>query len=123
MTLKQITLKKDMKIYHNPRCSKSRQTLEIIQQEGKDVEVIKYLEATPTASELREIIHLLHLEPIDLVRKNEAVWKEQFKGKTLTNDEIIEAMLAHPKLIERPIVISNNQAIIGRPPENVRRLF
>lgn len=112
-----------MKIYHNPRCSKSRQTLAIIEEHGQPVEIIKYLEEVPSIATLKNIIKLLQIKPIELVRKNEAIWKEQFKGKELTDDEIICAMHEYPKLIERPIVIKGNNAIIGRPPESVKTLF
>lgn len=103
-------------IYHNPRCGKSREGLEILQESGKDFEVVKYLENIPTTSELREILGLLKISAIDLVRKNETIWKANFKGKKLSENQVIEAMLTYPKLIERPIVIANNTAIIGRPP-------
>jgi arsenate reductase len=106
-----------IKIYHNNRCSKSRCGLDILEQSGKDFQVIKYLENTPSAKELKDIIKLLDIAPIDLVRKNEAIWKERFKNKNLTDAQIISAMAEYPKLIERPIVINGNKAVIGRPPE------
>ncbi len=106
-------------IYHNPRCRKSRETLEILEQKNEDITIIKYLETPPNKEELSEIINLLGILPIDLVRRNEAIWKENFKGKDMTDDEIIKALTDHPKLIERPIVIKNNKAIIGRPPQKV----
>ncbi|MBW1295103.1 arsenate reductase (glutaredoxin) [Aquimarina litoralis] len=106
-------------IYHNPRCSKSRQCLSILEEKKEDLQIIKYLENPLTEDELADIITLLGVEPIDLVRKNEAIWKQEFKGKQLTNEEVVKAMIDHPKLIERPIVIKNNKAIIGRPPEKV----
>ncbi len=106
-------------IYHNPRCRKSRETLEILEQKNEDITIIKYLETPPNKEELSEIINLLGILPIDLVRRNEAIWKENFKGKDMTDDEIIKALADHPKLIERPIVIKNNKAIIGRPPQKV----
>jgi len=112
-----------MKIYHNPRCSKSRQTLSLIQEKGNDVEVIEYLNAIPSEKELSEIIKLLGIKPEQLLRKGEAVYKENFKGKTLTDNEWIKAMIQYPKLIERPIVISGNKAVLGRPPENVLELL
>lgn len=112
-----------MKIYHNPRCSKSRQTLEIIQQKNKNVEIIDYLNNVPTEQELTEIIKLLKIKPEELVRKGEDIYKENFKGKILTDTEWIKSMIEHPKLIERPIVISGNKAVIGRPPEKVLELF
>lgn len=112
-----------MKIYHNPRCSKSRQTLEIIQEKGLEIEIIDYLVKPPTTKELEEIIALLKINPEELVRKSEDVYKEKFKGKKITQQEWVKIMVEHPKLIERPIVISGNKAIIGRPPEKVIELF
>ncbi|TXE11705.1 arsenate reductase (glutaredoxin) [Seonamhaeicola algicola] len=110
-------------IYHNNRCSKSRQGLSILEASGKDFEVIKYLENTPTETELRAIIKLLDIAPINLVRKNETIWKTDFKGKDLSDDAIISAMVNHPKLIERPIVINNKKAVIGRPPEKIKEII
>jgi arsenate reductase len=106
-----------IKIYHNPRCGKSREGLSILEKSGKQFEIIKYLEDIPTKAELKEVISLLNISAEKLVRKNEAIWKELFKGKSLTDEEVVDAMIAHPKLIERPIVINGNKAIIGRPPE------
>ncbi|WP_147676238.1 arsenate reductase (glutaredoxin) [Algibacter pacificus] len=103
-------------IYHNPRCSKSRQGLEILEQSGKPFEVVKYLDTPLSAEALTEIITLLGIKPIALVRKNEAIWKSDFKGKDLTDAEVIDAMVQNPKLIERPIVVNGNKAVIGRPP-------
>jgi arsenate reductase len=108
-----------IKIYHNPRCTKSRQGLQLLENSGKKFEIIKYLEEIPTKEELENIINLLGIKPIELVRKNEKIWKESFKGKNLSDSDIINAMLQHPKLIERPIVINNNKAIIGRPTEQI----
>ena len=108
-----------IKIYHNPRCTKSRQGLAIIENTGKDFEVVKYLDTIPSEKELKEIIQLLNIPPIDLVRKNEKIWKENYKGKELSDKEIILSMLQNPKLIERPIVINKNKAVIGRPSENI----
>ncbi|WP_405206907.1 arsenate reductase (glutaredoxin) [Aquimarina sp. LLG6339-5] len=106
-------------IYHNPRCSKSRQCLAILEDKKEDLEIIKYLETPITKEKLTEIIALLRIKPINLVRKNEAIWKQEFKNKDLTDSELIRIMCENPKLIERPIVIKNKKAIIGRPPENV----
>lgn len=106
-----------IKIYHNNRCSKSRCGLEILENSGKEFEIVKYLDDTLSAKALKEIIGLLGIKPIDLVRKNEAIWKENFKNKTLTDAEIVSAMLKYPKLIERPIVVNGSKAVIGRPPE------
>jgi len=112
-----------MKIYHNPRCSKSRQGLAILEETNSDFEIVKYLEHPPTFQELTEIIGLLGITPIDLVRKNETIWKENYKGKTLSYDEIITAMIENPKLIERPIVMNKGKAVIGRPPENIKSIL
>jgi arsenate reductase len=108
-----------IKIYHNNRCSKSRCGLEILENSGKNFKVVKYLENIPTENELKEIINLLNITPIQLVRKNEKIWKEEFKGKELSDADVIKAMIANPKLIERPIVINGTKAVIGRPPENI----
>jgi len=108
-----------IKIYHNNRCSKSRCGFQILEESGKEFEVVKYLEDIPSSKEIENIIKLLGITPIDLVRKNEAIWKENYKGKDLTDDEIIKAMVSNPKLIERPIVINGNKAVIGRPPDKI----
>lgn len=112
-----------MKIYHNPRCSKSRQTLAIIEESGVAHDVVKYLDHPPTPEELYELISKLGITPQQLLRKGEAIYKEQYKGKDLSDTEWIEAMCEHPKLIERPIVVSGDRAIIGRPPERVEELL
>ena len=112
-----------MKIYHNPRCSKSRQTLALLQEKGLEPEVVLYLDTVPTNDELKILIAKLQIHPIQLVRKGEAVWKEKFKGKELSDDEIIAAMISNPKLIERPIVVKDNKAVLGRPPENALELI
>ena len=112
-----------LKIYHNPRCSKSRKGLAILENSAKEFEVVKYLENIPTKKELTEIINLLGISPIQLVRKTEKIWKENYKGKELSDAEIITAMIANPKLIERPIIINNNKAVIGRPPENILEII
>ena len=112
-----------MKIYHNPRCSKSRQTLQIIQDKGQDVEIVEYLNHTPSKAELKAVIGMLGMKPEEVLRKGEAIFKEEYKGKTLSDSEWIDAMVKHPKLIERPIVIKNGKAVLGRPPENVLKLM
>ncbi len=110
-------------IYHNPRCSKSRQGLEILEKSGKEFVIVKYLEKPPTVSELKTILKKLDLSPGQLLRKNEPVWKEKFKGKTLSDDQLIQAMATYPKLIERPIVIMGDKAVVGRPPEIIDTLI
>lgn len=112
-----------IKIYHNPRCRKSREGLQILEDSKHDFEVVLYLENTPSKEELKSVIKKLDIAPIDLIRKGEKDWKDHFKGKTLTDEEAIEAMLNYPKLIERPIVIKNDKAVIGRPPEKIKELL
>jgi arsenate reductase len=112
-----------MKIYHNPRCGKSREGLAILQESKLPFEIINYIETPISEAELKEIIKLLGIAPIDLVRKNEAIWKENYKSKNLSDSEIITAMVENPKLIERPIVISNGKAAIGRPPELIKSIL
>ena len=110
-------------IYHNNRCRKSREGLEILKNSGKEFEIVTYLEDIPSKEELKKIIGLLGIQPIELVRKNEAIWKSDYKGKELTNDEVITAMIENPKLIERPIVINKEKAVIGRPPETILNII
>ena len=112
-----------MKIYHNPRCSKSRQGLAILEESKLPFKTIKYLDTPISKTELQDIIKLLGIAPIDLVRKNETIWKENYKGKELSDSEIINAMVENPKLIERPIVINNGKAVIGRPPEIIKSIL
>ena len=106
-----------IQIFHNSRCSKSRQCLSLIENSGKKFEVIKYLENPPTITELTEIISKLGIDPIELVRKKEKIWIEEFKNKTFSSQELIEIMVKNPILIERPIVINGEKAIVARPIE------
>jgi arsenate reductase len=109
-----------VEIYHNPRCSKSRQTLALLQDQGIDPEVVEYLKTPPDKTTLEGILGMLGLEPRELMRKKEKEYKAlQLDDPELTRDQLIEAMIANPKLIERPIVIQNGKAAIGRPPEKV----
>jgi len=112
-----------MKIYHNPRCRKSREGLAILKEMTSDFEIVEYLKNPPSFEELSELIKKLSIKPIELVRKNEAIWKENYKGKKLSDKEIIKAMAENPKLIERPIVITDTKAIVGRPPEIIRTIL
>ncbi|MDA1334757.1 MAG: arsenate reductase (glutaredoxin) [bacterium] len=106
-------------IYHNPRCSKSRATFDLLREHNVDVEVIEYLQNPPTEVQLRELLGKLEMEAIDLVRKGESVYKELYSDKEMTEKELIEMMVENPILIERPIVVFGQKAVIGRPPENV----
>lgn len=112
-----------IKIYHNPRCRKSREGLAVLENSGKEFEVVKYLEEVPTKEELREVISCLGITPENLVRKNEAIWKEKFRNRLLSDEEILDAMINYPKLIERPIVINNGIAVIGRPINNIETII
>lgn len=112
-----------MKIYHNPRCRKSRETLELLNENGVEPKIVLYLESRLSKKELSEVIAKLGISAEDLVRKGESIYKEKFKGKTLSEAKWIAAMLKYPKLIERPIVIKGKKAVIGRPPENVLSLL
>tara|TARA_B000000475_G_C15773086_1_gene356138 strand:- start:264 stop:605 length:342 start_codon:yes stop_codon:yes gene_type:complete len=112
-----------MKIYHNPRCRKSRQTLEIIKKNKKEFEIVEYLKDNLGISELEIIIEKLGITPIELVRKNELIWKENYKGKNLSDKEIVRAMIENPKIMERPIVENGGKVVLGRPPENVLKII
>ena len=111
-------------IYHNPRCSKSRQTLALLEDKGITPTFVDYLNTPPTVETLRQVLKQLELTPRELLRKGEVVYKELgLKDTTLSDEDLIKAMAEHPKLIERPIVIHNGQAKLGRPPEAVLTLF
>ncbi len=111
-------------IYHNPRCSKSRATLKLIEERGLSPEIIRYLETPPSKDELRELLALLGMGPRDLLRKREKQYKALGLDDPALDDEaLLEAMAAHPILIERPIVVANGRAVIGRPPENVLKIL
>ena len=113
----------EIKIYHNRRCSKSRQTLALLEKETTDFKIIEYLNNPLSFDEIKDIVEKLVIKPIDLIRKNEKIWRDNYKGKEMTDVEIIKAMERNPKLIERPIVINERQGIIGRPTEKVLSLF
>ncbi len=107
-------------IYHNPRCSKSRQTLEILNAQNIDLEIIEYLKESPDARTLKQILSYLEIPARELLRKGESAYKEAgLDDRNLSEDELIAAMVEHPILIERPVVINNGRAAIGRPPESV----
>jgi len=114
----------EITIYHNPRCSKSRQTLELLQENNISPEIILYLETPPSKSGLRLLLNKLGINARELLRKGEEAYKEHGLSDTsMTEDQIIDAMLASPKLIERPIVVAGDKAVLGRPPENVLTLI
>ncbi len=108
-----------IKIYHNPRCSKSREVLNILESGEEPLEIIKYLDSPLNADQLSELLDKLEMRPKELLRKNEPIWKEKYKGRELSDKQIIAAMIEHPKLIERPIVVKGNKAIVARPTERV----
>ena len=110
-------------LYHNPRCSKSREALQILQQANEPVEVVLYLKDTLSEGALKKIIQQLGVSAIELIRKNEPVWKQNYKGKSLSEDELITAMVNNPKLMERPIAINKTKAVTGRPPSEVLKVL
>ncbi len=111
-------------IYHNPRCSKSRQALDLLTDKGVQPQIIEYLKNPPTENELDEILKKLQLEPEDLVRKKEEAYASLgLKDKSLSKSQWINVLVQNPVLIERPIVVAGDKAVIGRPPENVHKLF
>ncbi|MFK8265990.1 arsenate reductase (glutaredoxin) [Capnocytophaga cynodegmi] len=112
-----------IKIYHNPRCSKSRCGLDLLKESEKEYEIVDYMKNPPKKEEIVEILAKLKISPLELVRKNESIWKENFKDKTLTDEEIIQSMADYPQLIERPIVIVGDKAVIGRPTEKIKELL
>lgn len=113
-----------VKIYHNARCSKSRQTLALLEKQGIEAEVVRYLETPPTKRELKALLEMLGMNARELIRKNEAEYKNSdLKDPNTSEDDLINAMIETPKLIERPIVVNNGKARIGRPPEQVLEII
>lgn len=113
-----------IRFYHNPRCSKSREALSLLQQQTADIEIIDYLKHPPSAAELDQLLTLLGMEPRDLMRKKEVEYLElHLDDLTLERKHLISAMVQHPRLIERPIAVSANHAVVGRPPEQVLTLL
>jgi arsenate reductase len=112
-----------IQIYHNSRCGKSRECLTFLEDSGQEYQVIKYLDEVPSFEELHSVIKKLNIKPIELVRKKEKIWIENYKNKILTNDEIMLAMISNPILIERPIVINGEKAVIVRPLDNINTII
>lgn len=110
-------------IYHNARCSKSREGLEILKDSGKDFQIREYLKEPLSEEELAALLQKLNMRPIQLVRKNEKTWKENYKDRDLSDKELIRIMVENPKLIERPIVETNTKAVVGRPASNITNLI
>jgi arsenate reductase len=110
-------------IYHNPRCSKSRAALEILEKRGVSPEIVEYLKTPPSTAQIRTLVRMLGIRAEELVRKGEDLYKSKYAGKSLTEAQWIEALASDPILIERPIVVAGERAVLARPPENVIRLF
>lgn len=110
-------------IYHNARCKKSREGLEILKESGKEFQIREYLKDPLSEDELKEILGKLSIKPIQLVRTNEKVWKDEFKDRDLNDDELVRVMIENPKLIERPIVENDMKAVIGRPTSDIKKLL
>ena len=112
-----------MKIYHNPRCRKSREGVQYLIDKKLNFEIFDYLKEGVSENDIKSIIKKLNISAIELVRKNEKIWKDNFKGKELKEEEIICLLCNEPKLMERPIIVCKNKAVIGRPKENIDRLL
>ena len=110
-------------IYHNPRCTKSREGLCEIENLNKSFTIRKYLDEPFTKNELKEVIKKLNIKPLELVRTKETIWIENYKGKELSDTQIVQAMLENPKLIERPIIVNGNKAVIARPKEKINAIL
>ena len=112
-----------MKIYHNPRCRKSREGVQYLTDKKLNFEILYYLKEGVSEDDIKSILKKLNMSAIELVRKNEKIWKDNYKDKVLNEKEILDVMIKNPKLIERPIIISNEISLIGRPIENVKKTF
>ncbi|MBW3520451.1 arsenate reductase (glutaredoxin) [Flavobacterium sp. NKUCC04_CG] len=110
-------------IYHNPRCSKSREGIAYLEEKGISFDVIKYLDAPLSKEEIMAVLKKLNIPAMELVRTKEAIWKEQFAGEALTEEKIIEILAQNPKLIERPIVVHDHRAVIARPTEKIDEIL
>ena len=112
-----------MKIYHNPRCRKSREGVQYLTDKGVKFEIIEYLKDNLSKETIQILLNKLNITALELIRKNEKIWKENYKDKSLSQKELVEVLHKEPKLIERPIIESENLAVIGRPKENIDSLF
>ena len=112
-----------MKIYHNPRCRKSREGVQYLADKGVKFEIIEYLKDNLPKETIQILLNKLNITALELIRKNEKIWKENYKDKSLSEKELVEVLHKEPKLIERPIIESENLAVIGRPKENIDSLF
>jgi arsenate reductase (glutaredoxin) len=112
-----------MEIYHNPKCSKSRQALALLQEKRVNFDVIEYLKDTPTKEELKNIVAKLNVPVISIIRVGEEVWKENYADKDLSDDELFDAIVKYPILLQRPIIVSGDKAVIGRPTEEINKLL
>lgn len=112
-----------VKIYHNPRCSKSREGVQWLQEKGLEIEIIDYMKNPISLDELKQIIKKLDIRPIELVRTKETIWKENFASKEMTDEEILQSMVDNPKLIERPIVVNQQKAVVARPTELIETVL
>lgn len=118
-----MATKRELTIYHNPKCSKSRETLALIRDSGIEPRVIEYLKTPPSATEIATIARKLGMPAAELVRTSETVFREKYAGKPLSDKDSIAAIVADPILLQRPIVVRGEEAVIGRPPENAKRLL
>ena len=112
-----------MIVYHNPRCRKSREGLAYAQSKDSSAEIREYLKEEFTKEELNDVINKLGVQPSDLLRKNEQIFKDEFKGKDIKEEEWVEIMLKHPRLIERPIIVNGNKAVVARPAEKIDEIL
>lgn len=112
-----------LRIYHNARCSKSRGACSLLAEAGVEAEVVDYLATPPSRTELEDLLNKLRMKPSELLRRGEAVFQERYAGRDLSEDEALEALLTHPILMERPIVVRGDRAVVARPPERVKELL
>ncbi|MGM5631757.1 arsenate reductase (glutaredoxin) [Apibacter raozihei] len=110
-------------IYHNPRCSKSREALDFLSEKFKEIHIINYMQTGINVDTLKELVNLLQIQPMALVRTNESLWNEQFKDMHLEEIELLEILSKNPQLIQRPVIINGNKAVIGRPKENINQIL